>query len=672
MLADVGEDQEEQPSAAAADEEADDDDGRSLTSPFSHEDDPFVQRQPFSLAAGAASLPAPPEASSSSSASSPVASVEEQQLRQQLEAVESERDALAEDVDGWRSRCKLLEDKLAEEKRIAIVERDLSRERIRKRASSSLPSSSSVLDAEPFPSGLLRPTVGDRLASLTPDENTSVDHLTAQTRLVTEMRDQIFSLASSLARSEEMRKQAEESLRDELDERERQIAEAIDEDRRERRAAIPMQQQQRPAVGASIAPPTPPLLSGSNSSVSSNVSTNRSSYGAGPSQQLHPPQQQHQQQQRQASDVQVASEDDGGGSPATGSMGGYDSWKASPWGAGGAVMQPTGEIGPADGGGFNSVPPRPLEALVEETDEEDAHDGGGGGGPRPFHAPLAYEHRSFDSLAYDLSDDNAALGLDHSGDFDPDGFDEDLPHNFLSPRPGDGGEHDDEDDNEAEADPKTPVPLGYQPDLTAPYGPTPGGGQAQSAVDLDGGRYVSTAAYGPPAPAPVIQEPPPMQVQQQHSKRHSLQRTWVMPRGPVVASPEERQSELAFAAAPTTSARFGGADEDEDEDVKPFGTWVVPPSPFFSTEAADDGSRFASNAFPSALATPTFPSALGYNDPPQALFNQRAGPSGSVGPTAAGRSLRLCRRIARRPSHARPSITPPTRRSARSPRRRPQ
>jgi len=453
------------------------------------------------------------------------------------------------------------------------------------------------------------------------------------------MRDQIFSLASSLARSEEMRKQAEESLRDELDERERQIAEAVDEDRRERRAAIPMQQQQRPAVGASIAPPTPPLLSGSNSSVSSNVSTNRSSYGAGPSQQLHPPQQQHQQQQQQASDVQVASEDDGGGSPATGSMGGYDSWKASPWGAGGAVMQPTGEIGPADGGGFNSVPPRPLEALVEETDEEDAHDGGGGGGPRPFHAPLAYEHRSFDSSAYDLSDDNAALGLDHSGDFDPDGFDEDLPHNFLSPRPGDGGEHDDEDDNEAEADPKTPVPLGYQPDLTAPYGPTPGVGQAQSAVDLDGGRYVSTAAYGPPAPAPVIQEPPPMQVQQQHSKRHSLQRTWVMPRGPVVASPEERQSELAFAAAPTTSARFGGADEDEDEDVKPFGTWVVPPSPFFSTEAADDGSRFASNAFPSALATPTFPSALGYNDPPQALFNQRGGPSGSVHRSNGSRSV---------------------------------
>jgi hypothetical protein len=150
MLADVGEDQEEQPSAAAADEEADDDDGRSLTSPFSHEDDPFVQRQPFSLAAGAASLPAPPEASSSSSASSPVASVEEQQLRQQLEAVESERDALAEDVDGWRSRCKLLEDKLAEEKRIAIVERDLSRERIRKRASFSLPSSSSVLDADSY------------------------------------------------------------------------------------------------------------------------------------------------------------------------------------------------------------------------------------------------------------------------------------------------------------------------------------------------------------------------------------------------------------------------------------------------------------------------------------------------------------------------------------------
>lgn len=134
MLADVGEDQEEQLSASVA--PVDDDDGRSLTSPFSHEDDPFLHRQPFSLIAGGPDSTPSEEGDGelpSIAASSPVASAEEQRLRQQLESVESERDALVEDVDGWRSRCKLLEEKLAEEKRIAIVERDLSRERIRKR-----------------------------------------------------------------------------------------------------------------------------------------------------------------------------------------------------------------------------------------------------------------------------------------------------------------------------------------------------------------------------------------------------------------------------------------------------------------------------------------------------------------------------------------------------------
>ena len=137
VLADVGEDQEEHAAASAA-AAAEDDDGRSVTSPFSHEDDPFLHRggQPFSLARGPGSSLS--EDVVSAGGSSPVASAEEQRLRQQLESVESERDALAEDVEGWRSRCKLLEEKLAEEKRIAVVERDLSRERIRKRASSAL------------------------------------------------------------------------------------------------------------------------------------------------------------------------------------------------------------------------------------------------------------------------------------------------------------------------------------------------------------------------------------------------------------------------------------------------------------------------------------------------------------------------------------------------------
>lgn len=59
-------------------------------------------------------------------------------LAARLEHVEAERDALAEDVDGWRTRCQGLEARLAEEKRIGGIERDLARERIKKRALSSV------------------------------------------------------------------------------------------------------------------------------------------------------------------------------------------------------------------------------------------------------------------------------------------------------------------------------------------------------------------------------------------------------------------------------------------------------------------------------------------------------------------------------------------------------
>lgn len=65
-------------------------------------------------------------------------SAEDERTRLRVRALESERDALAEDVGGWRERCRALEDKLAEEKRIAVVERDLARERIRKREPSLL------------------------------------------------------------------------------------------------------------------------------------------------------------------------------------------------------------------------------------------------------------------------------------------------------------------------------------------------------------------------------------------------------------------------------------------------------------------------------------------------------------------------------------------------------
>lgn len=57
------------------------------------------------------------------------------ELVEEIERLRSERDSLAEDVDGWKERCKAMEDKLKDEKRIAGVERDLARERIRKRMS---------------------------------------------------------------------------------------------------------------------------------------------------------------------------------------------------------------------------------------------------------------------------------------------------------------------------------------------------------------------------------------------------------------------------------------------------------------------------------------------------------------------------------------------------------
>ena len=71
-------------------------------------------------------------------------------LKERLETVEAERDMLAEDVDGWRLRCKELEDKLAEEKRIGGVERDLARERIRKRKSAEMAQNHKNIRADPL------------------------------------------------------------------------------------------------------------------------------------------------------------------------------------------------------------------------------------------------------------------------------------------------------------------------------------------------------------------------------------------------------------------------------------------------------------------------------------------------------------------------------------------
>lgn len=395
--------------------------------------------------------------------------------------------------------------------------------------------------------------MGDRLASLTPDES-ATDHQSAQTRLVNEMRDQIFSLASSLARSEEMRKQAEEALREEVDVRERRIAEAVDEDRRSRPASTssPM------GLPQGNAPPTPPLVTSNSksSSVSSSVSTNRSSFGAPPV------------PSKLAVVPSVTEEEEQGRT--------YDSWKASPWGAGSGILEPTGEIDMAN---FGVVPPRPLEALAEETEDDDEH----------------VHHPSFSSSTYDVSDDNVALGLNSSGEFDPDGYDEDQPHNFLTPRHG--------DDDDGDLDPTTPVHY--------------------RSPAMSSQASMSSA----PLPTPT-QEPAP-----RHSKRHSLQRTWVMPTGPVVASPEEPQ----VAIIPPVQLDF----PEEDEDVRPFGTWVVPPSPFFNSEEGE--ARFATNTFPSALyvaPSPAAPLTGGYNDPPSNLFDPRlgSGPS-SARPHYSNRSV---------------------------------
>lgn len=87
--------------------------------------------------------------------------------RDRLDA-EMEREALRDDVEMWRRRCRTLEDKLESERRDSTV----LRERVRK--------------------------LGDRLLSVS---NTAPSNPTADDRhLIAEMRDQIFSLTSALER----------------------------------------------------------------------------------------------------------------------------------------------------------------------------------------------------------------------------------------------------------------------------------------------------------------------------------------------------------------------------------------------------------------------------------------------------------------------------------------
>lgn len=96
--------------------------------------------------------------------------------------LELERDALREDVDLWRKRCKGLEDKYETERR----ESTLLRERVRK--------------------------LGDRLltvSSAAPSRPTAAEeHGAAQARLIAEMREQLFSLTAALERERKEKAEA--------------------------------------------------------------------------------------------------------------------------------------------------------------------------------------------------------------------------------------------------------------------------------------------------------------------------------------------------------------------------------------------------------------------------------------------------------------------------------
>lgn len=104
------------------------------------------------------------------------------QLKDANEELEMEREMLREDIDGWRTRCNDLERTLQLERSRAEDERKegiLLREKVRK--------------------------LGDRLTaaqSCSPGESSGEDQAlaVAQAKLISEMRDQIFSLAGALER----------------------------------------------------------------------------------------------------------------------------------------------------------------------------------------------------------------------------------------------------------------------------------------------------------------------------------------------------------------------------------------------------------------------------------------------------------------------------------------
>lgn len=105
--------------------------------------------------------------------------VELADFRERFADVECERDGLREDVDGWRTRCGSLEKAVQAERTAKEEERKqsmIAREKVRK--------------------------LGDQLAALSsgdrPAQQADAALVTAQAKLIGEMRDQIFAMAAAL------------------------------------------------------------------------------------------------------------------------------------------------------------------------------------------------------------------------------------------------------------------------------------------------------------------------------------------------------------------------------------------------------------------------------------------------------------------------------------------
>lgn len=115
------------------------------------------------------------------------------EVRGQLEDAVSERDALADDVEGWRSRCADLTAALDREKQALDTEKKdgaLAREKVRK--------------------------LGDKLAAVSGAQEAAEEKddalTTAQAKLINEMRDQIFSLAGALDQEKRQHASAAQQL----------------------------------------------------------------------------------------------------------------------------------------------------------------------------------------------------------------------------------------------------------------------------------------------------------------------------------------------------------------------------------------------------------------------------------------------------------------------------